>query len=182
MPVTNCPHCQKNLSLPSDSGDYDCPQCDQEFFWNGSVTQKYEKNRPLYQYPMIILNSLDLPIADFSGIDDSDTWWASISKIAFLLSISFFILLPFTIVGAVLGFLFSIVSSTIGGIVGFIFSFIGFIAWFYYIIILSISALSIHFRRANGADMSGLFSLIIMIIPLINFIGIPLVVYKFGWD
>jgi uncharacterized membrane protein YhaH (DUF805 family) len=182
MPIANCPYCKKKLSLPKESGDYDCPKCSNEFFWDGSKPLIYENKLPLYKFPMSLLGSLDLPVADFSDEDDADTWWANMAKLGFLMVLAPFLLMPFTVIGGILGFLIGIVSSTFGAIVAGLFTLVGFLIFLYYLIIIFISSLSAHFRRSNAIGMSGFFTLIIVLIPVINFVGIPLMMYKFGWQ
>ena len=142
----------------------------------------YENKLPLYKFPMSLLGSLDLPVADFSDEDDADTWWANMAKLGFLMVLAPFLLMPFTVIGGILGFLIGIVSSTFGAIVAGLFTLVGFLIFLYYLIIMSISSLSAHFRRSNAVGMSGFFTLIIVLIPVINFVGIPMVLYKFGWE
>jgi uncharacterized membrane protein YhaH (DUF805 family) len=89
---------------------------------------------------------------------------------------------PFAVIGVILGYLIGIVSSAFGAIVAGLFSLVGFLIFLYYLIIIFISSLSAHFRRSNAIGMSGFFALIIVLIPVINFVGIPLMMYKFGWQ
>ena len=182
MPVANCPHCKEKLSLPKESADYDCPKCSNEFFWDGSKTLIYENKLPMYAFPMRLLGSLDLPVIDFTEEDDADTLWANMAKFGVLFSFIPLLSIPFLVIGGILGFLISIVSSSLGAIVAGIFSLVGGLICLYYGIIMILSSLSAHFRRSNAIGISGIFTLVIIIIPVINFIGIPLVLYKFGWE
>ncbi len=182
MPIANCPHCSKKLSLPDEPGDYDCPKCSKEFVWDGSDAFAYSNERSWVKFPFRILDSLDLSMADFSGNDDSDTWWASVSKISFLVIFSTFVMVPFALVGGVLGFVIGMASSTAGAGVGGVFSLAGLLVWLYCFVVFGIAGLSAHWRRANAVEMSGLISLIFCVVPILNFVGFPLVIYKFGWE
>ena len=182
MPIANCPYCKKKLSLPKESADYDCPECSNEFFWDGSKPLIYENKLPIYKFPMSLLRSLDLPVFDFTEVDDADTWWANTAKFGFLMALAPFLFVPFAVIGGFLGYLIGIVSSAFGAIVAGLFSLVGFLIFLYYLIIMFLSFLSAHFRRSNAVGMSGFFTLIIVLIPVVNFVGIPMVMYKFGWE
>jgi len=182
MPVADCPNCEKKLSLPNQAGEYDCPKCGDEFGWDGRVTYSLEgRSRPWYQLPHMVVDSLGLPVGSFSEEAGADEWWESVAKCLFLASISILPMVPFLIVGSILGLAIGFASSSAGAAIGALFSLMGLIVWVYFIIIVIITALGAHWRRANGVGMSGLVSLLMVSIPIINFAGAPIVIYRFGW-
>ena len=182
MPVARCPECEKKLSLPKQPGEYDCPKCGDEFGWDGRATYSLEvESRPWYQFPHTVVESLGLSVGDFSEEDDADEWWGSVAKCQFLGIISMLSMVPFLIVGSILGLAIGFASSSAGTAIAALFSLMGLVVWVYFMVILLITSLGVHWRRANGVGMSGLISLLMVSIPIINFVGAPIVLYRFGW-
>ena len=182
MPIANCPNCEKKLSLPNQAGEYDCPKCGDEFGWDGRVTYLLEvESRPWYQLPHMVVDSLGLPIGGFSEESGADEWWGSVAKCFFLASISMLSMVPFLIVGSILGLVIGFASSSAGAAIGAFFGLMGLVVWVYFMVIVIITGLGAHWRRANGVGMSGLISLLMVSIPIINFAGAPIVLYRFGW-
>lgn len=182
MPVANCPNCVKKLSLPKQAGEFDCPKCGEEFGWDGEATYSLEfGSRPWYQFPHMVVDSLGLTVGGFSEESGADEWWGSVAKCLFLASISMLSMVPFLIVGSILGLIISFASTSAGAATGALFSLMGFVVWAYFMVIVMITSLGAHWRRANGAGMSGLVSLLMVSIPIINIAGAPIVLYRFGW-
>ena len=182
MPIARCPHCEKKLSLPKQAGEYDCPKCGDEFGWDGRVTYSVETDgRPWYQFPHKVVDSLGIPVGGFSEEADADEWWGSVAKCFFLASISMFSMVPFLIVGSILGLAIGFASSSAGAAIGGLFSLMGLVVWVYFMVIVLITSLGAHWRRSNGVGMSGLVSLLMVSIPIVNFVGAPIVLYRFGW-
>ena len=182
MPVANCPYCVKKLSMPNQAGEYDCPKCGEEFGWDGKAAYSLDlESRPWYQFPHIIVDSLGLTVGGFKEESGADEWWGSVAKCFFLGSISILLMVPFLIIGSILGLVVGFASSSGGTAIGALFSLMGLVVWVYFMVIVIITSLGVHWRRANGAGMSGLVSLLMVSIPVINFAGAPIVFYRFGW-